>query len=96
MRKQCNFCTLKHLSQAMVLMDEAKNGYPIHKWLAIGHMAEAESEGREYAEEIREIRTNYMENIKEPNLLPLMERIESELRSMDKEEYSNEEEETSR
>jgi hypothetical protein len=25
-------------------MDEALLGYPLHKWLAIGHMAEAESE----------------------------------------------------
>ncbi len=44
MREHCKECVLKHLGQASVLMDEALLGYPLHKVLAIGHMAEAESE----------------------------------------------------
>ena len=44
MRDSCLDCTRKHLAQAIVLMVEAKMGYPEHKWLAIGHMAEAEAE----------------------------------------------------
>jgi len=44
MRPFCLLCILKHLSQADVLMDEASLGYPMHRWRAIGHMAEAESE----------------------------------------------------
>jgi len=44
MRPFCLLCILKHLSQADVLMDEALLGYPMHRWRAIGHMAEAESE----------------------------------------------------
>lgn len=44
MREHCKECVLKHLGQASVLMDEALLGYPLHKVLAMGHMAEAESE----------------------------------------------------
>ena len=44
MREHCKECVLKHLGQAAVLMDEALLGYPLHKVLAMGHMAEAESE----------------------------------------------------
>ena len=44
MRTSCPDCARKHLGQASVLMDEAILGYPLHKWLAIGHLAEAESE----------------------------------------------------
>ena len=42
--KPCLACCLKHLGQAAVLVDEALNGYPLHWHLAVGHMAEAESE----------------------------------------------------
>jgi len=42
-------------------MDEAYNGYPIHRWLAMGHLAEAESEIRtlnpELAKTVRKIRS---------------------------------------
>jgi len=37
---------LKHLAQACVLFQEALQGYPAHRWLAIGHMAEAEAESQ--------------------------------------------------
>jgi hypothetical protein len=43
-RKPCPNCTRKHLAQAVVLLQEAKQGYPNHLWLAVGHMAEAEAE----------------------------------------------------
>jgi hypothetical protein len=44
MRHSCLDCCRKHLAQASVLMDEAYLGYPHHRWLAAGHLAEAESE----------------------------------------------------
>ena len=44
MREHCANCVMKHLAQAQILMDECRLGYPLHKYLAIGHMAEAESE----------------------------------------------------
>jgi len=44
MRKQCLECTLKHVAQALVLLCEVPKGYPLHKWVAIGHLAEAEDE----------------------------------------------------
>lgn len=40
----CLMCVSKHLGQAAVLMDEARQGYPMHRWLAIGHMGEAARE----------------------------------------------------
>jgi hypothetical protein len=45
-RPSCVDCTRKHLSQAVILIDEAYNGYSVHRWLAMGHLAEAESEIR--------------------------------------------------
>lgn len=43
-RKLCLKCTLKHLGQAMVLFTETVKGYPMHKYLGLGHLAEAEDE----------------------------------------------------
>jgi predicted ATPase with chaperone activity len=47
-------------------MDEAELGYPHHRWLAVGHLAEAESESlREQpalAREIRACRIEIMQN----------------------------------
>lgn len=64
MRKSCLFCVSKHISQAIVLTIEAVMGYPIHLWIAVGHLAEAESEAcskyPEFAKEIREIRLSLM------------------------------------
>ena len=49
-----------------MLLDEARLGYPEHLWLAVGHMAEAESEAlemsQELAEEIRNHRTLLIED----------------------------------
>lgn len=47
-RPTCIDCTRKHVAQAIVLMQEAQQGYPDHRWLAVGHLGEAadESVGR--------------------------------------------------
>ena len=60
MRPSCLDCVIKHLAQAIVLMKESRLGYTIHKWLAIGHLAEAEEESiskyPELAAKIKEAR----------------------------------------
>jgi len=70
-RKSCIYCVLKHVAQAAVLLDEARLGYPLHKWYAVGHLAEAESEGRvdwpELTEKIRDFRLEIMRTDKEPD-----------------------------
>lgn len=44
MRKSCLKCGVKHIGQAIVLMNESLQGYPHHRLLAIGHLAEAADE----------------------------------------------------
>ncbi len=44
MRPPCPYCARKHLAQALVLLQEARQGYPEHRWIAIGHLAEASDE----------------------------------------------------
>lgn len=44
MRESCFECCRKHIAQAHVLETESKLGYPLHRYLAIGHLAEAEDE----------------------------------------------------
>lgn len=44
MREACFECCRKHIAQAHILSTEARLGYPLHKYLAIGHLAEAEDE----------------------------------------------------
>ena len=63
MRTKCAKCTAKHLAQAIVLMEEALSGYPNHRWLAIGHLAEAAAEcpNVAYAAHIRDLRHQIME-----------------------------------
>lgn len=57
MRHSCIDCVRKHIAQAIVLMDESKLGYPHHRWIAVGHLAEAESESlREHPDFSRTIR----------------------------------------
>lgn len=43
-RETCIECCIKHVAQAVVLLCEVPKGYPLHKWLAVGHLAEAEDE----------------------------------------------------
>lgn len=70
MRESCTLCVRKHLAQASILMDEYILGYPHHKWLAVGHLAEAESEIIELsnimAGKIREARLKIMHNDENP------------------------------
>lgn len=44
MRPTCTDCALKHLSQASILLSESRQGYPTHRFYALGHMAEASDE----------------------------------------------------
>lgn len=67
MRPSCFDCALKHLSQACVLSLEAVQGYPVHQWYAIGHLAEASDElangFSDLSNEIRNHRLRYMGDI---------------------------------
>lgn len=66
LRDSCLDCVRKHLSQALILMQEVHQGYPQHRWIAIGHMGEAADEAlKEHpklADEIRKHRLKYMAN----------------------------------
>lgn len=66
MRPSCYNCTRKHLSQAHILIMESLMGYPEHKWLAIGHLAEASDEiyqkDKGLANEIRKHRKQFEED----------------------------------
>lgn len=44
MRPSCLNCARKHVAQAEVLLTEYHQGYALHLWLAVGHLAEAEAE----------------------------------------------------
>lgn len=79
MREPCMVCVLKHLGQAHVLMDEAENGYPLYKWLAVGHLAEAESECEDNHLKvvIRTQRRAYMVSEGEVDILKLIEEAEN-------------------
>ncbi len=65
-RKSCFDCVRKHLAQASVLLDEAHLGYPHHRWLAVGHLAEAEAECLDeqpaFARKIRACRLTVMKS----------------------------------
>lgn len=78
MRDSCLECVLKHLAQAAVLMTEAELGYPSHAALAIGHMAEAESEALlelpDLAFEIRGLRLKYIGG-ERLSIMPLIEKV---------------------
>lgn len=76
-RDTCLDCVRKHLSQAAVLCSEAHQGYPQHRWLAVGHMAEASEEcvckHPGLADEIRRHRLELMKNPDHP--VPFMDLI---------------------
>jgi len=60
MREPCLSCLMKHISKAIILLSESQLGYPLHFWLALGNLSEAEDEivdlYPEFAKKIREIR----------------------------------------
>jgi len=70
---------LKHLAQAIILLTESKLGYPEYKWLAIGHLAEAEAEidakYPEMAQKIREERLKIIDSGDSDELLGLIVEI---------------------
>lgn len=63
MRDSCLLCAIKHVAQAGILSMEALQGYPLHHWWALGHLAEAADElvadYPEMANELREYRKQY-------------------------------------
>ena len=79
-REDCFFCVRKHLAQAQILLDESQLGYPVHRWLAVGHLAEAESEvlrySVEFARKIRETRIRIMGQCKEAECASVMSLLE--------------------
>lgn len=85
MRKTCLICTRKHLTQAMILVMESVKDpiqYGWHRYLACGHMAEAEDECMdvypEMALHIREYRIQVEEGEYE-NLFYFFEEIIKDL-----------------
>ena len=77
MRSSCLECVLKHLGQAAVNLEEYYLGYPLHKYLAIGHLAEASVESiQKYpklAHQIRDHRKLFSMN--EDYQIPIMDLI---------------------
>jgi hypothetical protein len=69
----CTRCTKKHLSQALVLLDEYHQGYKEYWYRIIGHLAEACREADDVDLSSR-IRREYqkMLNGKEPNIEGLL------------------------
>ena len=57
MRKTCLACVKKHIGKALILLAESQNGYPLHFWLALANLSEAEDECvRDYPKLARNIR----------------------------------------
>ncbi len=80
-RPSCINCCRKHIGQAIVLLGEASLGYPAHRWLAVGHLAEAAEEILEYPETatlLRAERLNIMDNPGYvPNLMPFFDQLDA-------------------
>ncbi len=80
-RPACRRCTLKHLGQAAALFQEALQGYPGHRWLAIGHLAEAEAEieaeDHEIASRLRQMRKQAEDSDYVPEVLEVIVALES-------------------
>jgi len=78
-RKSCLECVLKHLGQAAVLMAEVELGYPLHRILVVGHMAEASEESiatwPELAHAIRDERRLYTAG-QMIDIMALIEKVE--------------------
>lgn len=76
MRESCLDCTRKHIAEAIILLTESKLGHPEHKWLAIGHLAEAEAESvqkfPEFANKIRVHRLAIIDDDYRGNLISLI------------------------
>lgn len=80
-RPSCIECCMKHIGTAIVLMEEAGNGYPSHRWIAAGELNEAANEMLrdfpEIASEIRDIRHLVTKDInKSPDIMMLLDRLD--------------------
>lgn len=79
MRPTCLSCVKKHIAQAMILFNESKQGYPLHFWWALGHLAEAADECvtdyPELASTIRKVRIQYEQDDNPPTLDELLEGV---------------------
>ena len=76
-RRSCLDCVRKHLAQALVLMSESLQGYPNHRWIAIGHLGEAADEAvMDYPKLASEIRQHRLEYMKDTSYnVPIMQLI---------------------
>ena len=80
-RQSCKNCILKHLSQALINHHESLNAYPLHKWVSVGHLAEAETEAidsfPDFTKKVREARVKYMEEGTAPDFMELIRLADS-------------------
>jgi len=62
--EDCLFYASKHLSQTLVLCIETIQGYTMHRWIAVGHLSEAERETinsfQDFSHKIRNLRARMM------------------------------------
>jgi len=90
MRESCLQCVCKHLAQALILLTESKLGHPEHKWLAVGHLAEAEAESvqmfLEFAKKIRRFRLTIIEDCDTIDIVELIKEADE----LDKSRRENE------
>lgn len=78
-RESCKNCAIKHFATAIVLLEEAQQGYPSHKLLALGHLNEASNEllasFPEMAGIIRDIRRNIWDGNETVDLMSILKAI---------------------
>ena len=74
-RESCLDCYRKHVGQAIALFTESALGYESHFWLAIGHLAEAETETINSYPELAKTTRNYRLQIMDLNKVDLMSLI---------------------
>lgn len=87
MRPTCLKCVLKHLGQALVLLEECRSGYPFHRYYVAGHMAEASSESinlfPDIAQRIRDERKKFEEFDEDPDIFAIMIDVDKILMAAD-------------
>lgn len=70
-RPACADCARKHISQAIILIQESQQGYPAHRWLAVGHLAEAADESlAEWPWIAAELREHRLQLMDDPEYIP--------------------------
>jgi hypothetical protein len=75
-RQSCVNCCMKHVGTAIVLLEEASNGYPVHRWIAVGELNEAANEiAADYPElavEIRDVRHQVTEDSRKNSMVMIL------------------------